>query len=112
MYSHLIDKLFSHATIQRASKPDAAIRYLSNNTPTAILATDEGLTESEHSRVLDKVLTYTRSGGMLIFCCQFPGSVNAPTFNQFMRSKLDLPWKYGNYLRTTLYLNQRARSRE
>ncbi|GAD98452.1 hypothetical protein MGYG_05903 [Paecilomyces variotii No. 5] len=108
MYSHLIDKLYAHAKIQRASTPDAAIRYLSANNPHAILAIDPGLTNPSNSRVLDEVLTYVRSGGVLVFCCLFSSFVNGPTFNQFMRSKLNFPWEFGDYHRTTVYLNQRA----
>ncbi|KAJ9217056.1 hypothetical protein DTO166G4_1516 [Paecilomyces variotii] len=108
MYSHLVDKLFEHATIQRASNSDAAVRYLSANHPDAILATDPGLTDPSNSRALDSVLTYVRSGGVLIFCCLFSSFINAPTFNRFMRTKLNFPWAFGNYHRTTVYLNQRA----
>ncbi|KAL1878350.1 hypothetical protein Plec18167_004422 [Paecilomyces lecythidis] len=108
MYSHLIDKLSTHATIQRASTSDAAIRYLSANNPHTILATDPGLTNGSNSRVLDKVLTYVRSGGVLIFCCLFSSFVNRATFNKFMRSKLSFPWEFGEYHRVTVNLNERA----
>ncbi|KAL2009314.1 hypothetical protein VTN00DRAFT_7508 [Thermoascus crustaceus] len=38
MYERLIDKLSVHARLQRASKPAGAIKYLSSNNPTTILA--------------------------------------------------------------------------
>lgn len=109
MYERLIDKLSVHARLQRASKPAGAIKYLSSNTPTAILVTNPGLTEAKHSAILDKVLSYVRGGGTVIFCCQFSSFITPDDFDRFFRTKLDLPWEFGDYHRTTVYLNLRVR---
>lgn len=93
MYGDLIEKLKIFARRQRVSEPDDAIDYLSKNTPKAILVTDSGLTE--HSVVLNKVLSYVRGGGTGIFCCQFSIFISPKDFNLFFSEKLKLDWEFG-----------------
>lgn len=93
MYGDLIEKLKIFARRQRVSGPDDAIDYLSKNTPKAILVTDSGLTE--HSVVLNKVLSYVRGGGTGIFCCQFSIFISPKDFNLFFSEKLKLDWEFG-----------------
>ncbi|EON66657.1 hypothetical protein W97_05903 [Coniosporium apollinis CBS 100218] len=100
MYSRLINMLAEEATLQRASKPDAALRYLTNNTPQAILATDAGLAEPKHSAVLARVVEYTRRGGIVVFGCMFSSFMSRPKMEAFFRDGWSLPWRYGDYHRT------------
>jgi hypothetical protein len=109
MYARLIDAIASKATMQRASDPTSAHTYLSTNTPTAIIITDPGITKAAHSAVLEKVISYVHSGGIAIFACHFSSFIRPTDFNRHFRSDWKLPWKFGDYHRTTVYLNQRVR---
>ncbi|KAL1963223.1 hypothetical protein VTN77DRAFT_8548 [Rasamsonia byssochlamydoides] len=110
MYSRLIDRLAERAKIQRASAADAAVRDLASfkeDPPKAILITDPGVTEKKQPKaLLEHLLAYVRSGGTSIFCCTFSSFIRPSDFNQFSRTKLDLPWEFGDYHRTTVHLNR------
>jgi hypothetical protein len=103
-YSSLIDELSSKATLKRAKSASGAITYLSANTPRAIIATDEGLTKSSNAFVLQKVLSYVNAGGLLIIGLHFPNFTAMDVFDKFF-NKLGLPWKHGDYHRTTFRFN-------
>ena len=104
-YSRLIDKLALHATLQRASKPTAAINYLANNRPAAVLITDEGITIPKYAAVLEKVAVYARSGGTVVFMGHFSSFVHPEDLENLFRTHFDLPWKRGDYYRTTVHLS-------
>ena len=108
MYKRLINTLVSKATIQRASKLNAALNYLSTTTPTRIIITDPGITQPAHSAVLEKVVSYVRDGGIAILAFHFSGSIRPLDLNSFFRSYWNLPWEFGDYHRTTVHLNQRV----
>ncbi|KMQ42992.1 hypothetical protein A7C99_0754 [Trichophyton rubrum] len=57
MYKDLIDSLLSKAKVQRATKLDPALRYLSEYTPDAIFATDAALLKTKYATVLEKVIS-------------------------------------------------------
>jgi hypothetical protein len=109
IYTRLIDAIASKATIQRASQPSSALTYLSTKTPTAIIITDPGITKAAHSAVLEKVISYVRSGGIAIFAGQFSSFIRPNNLDRHFRSHWNLPWEFGDYHRTTVHLNQRVR---
>ncbi|KKZ66247.1 hypothetical protein EMCG_08018 [[Emmonsia] crescens] len=100
IFKPLLQTLASKARFQQATKPKAALFYPSNNTPTAIIVTDSGIVKSKHSAVLEKAISYARHGGTVIF---------RDELNQFFHSHWDLPWEFGDYQRTTVYINPHAR---
>jgi hypothetical protein len=110
MYARFIDKLTERAKIQRASTAPAAVRHLASfkeDPPKAVLVTDPGATEKKQPKaLLEHFLAYVRSGGTVIFCCNFSSFIRPPHFNWFFRTKLDLPWEFGDYHRTTVHLNR------
>jgi hypothetical protein len=58
--------------------------------------------------VLEKVISYVRSGGTAIFAGHFSGFIRPADLNRLFRSHWNLPWEFGDYHRTTVYLNQRV----
>ncbi|PGH32555.1 hypothetical protein GX50_04660 [[Emmonsia] crescens] len=58
---------------------------------------------------LKKAISYARHGGTVIFAGQFSNFVQRDELNQFFRSHWDLPWEFGDYQRTTVYINPHAR---
>ncbi|EFR02902.1 hypothetical protein MGYG_05903 [Nannizzia gypsea CBS 118893] len=105
MYKGLIDSLLSKAKVQRATKPDPALRYLSGTTPDAIFATDPALLNPKYATVLEKVISYVRSGGTIIFGGLFSSFAKPDHLNRFFTFSWSLPWKSGSYHRTTVHVN-------
>jgi hypothetical protein len=100
----LLDTLVTKATLERASKPEAALKYLSTNLPTAIIITDSAITEPEHAALLEKIISYVRDGGTAILAGYFTCFVNWFDPHGFFR-RWDLPWEFASYTRETVYVN-------
>jgi hypothetical protein len=103
-YSSLVNQLSEKAHIKRAKSPTGAINYLTTTTPRAIIATDEGLTKSSNAAVLEKVLSYIQNGGLMIIGLHFPNFTAMDVFDRFFQT-LGLPWKHGDYHRTSFRFN-------
>lgn len=52
---------------------------------------------------------FFKRGGVLIICGQFASCVRPDDANSFFATKLKLPWKFGEYFRTTDVITQAAR---
>jgi hypothetical protein len=105
MYDNLITQLSNKANVQRAKKSDAAVRYLSSNTPAAIIATDPAVAKSNaHPDVLQLLQSYVANGGHLIFACQFSSFITPPQMNSFWTTTFSKPWTFGDYHRTDVHL--------
>ncbi|KAK2879543.1 hypothetical protein FQN49_000763 [Arthroderma sp. PD_2] len=112
IYKKLLDGLLSKAKVQRATKPAPTIKYLSENTPNATLITDPSITETRYSAVLEKVITYARNGGTVIFGGLFSTFVTPDRLDRFFDFSWGIPWKYGDYHRTTVYVNVHCQGME
>lgn len=108
MYDKLIDALANRAKVQRSSNANSAARYLTNNCPSAIIITDPGVTVDSNRKALDKLKTYVSNGGTAIFGCNFSSFITTTVMNALWHSTFNLPWEFGDYHRTTVYLNHRA----
>lgn len=96
-YSSLISQLDESAQLRRAKVASKAIKYLEESNPRAIIVTDEGLTGTKNRAVLDKVVSYVRNGGLVIFGLHFPNFTDFNTFDDFFSGAFGLPWKHGGY---------------
>ncbi|KAL8388755.1 hypothetical protein RB599_010080 [Gaeumannomyces hyphopodioides] len=105
-YSSLITELESKARLQRAKKANSAIRLLSEQPqPSAVLITDEALTDDENAHVWEAVLQYVRQGGTSVIMGHFSTFVKAAAVKPFF-AKAGLPWESGSYHRTTFVLDR------
>jgi hypothetical protein len=105
-YAALVDKLHKVTRIKRATKADAAIRYLEANDPKVIIITDEGLTGPQHKEVHQKVLSYIQNGGLVIVGLHFTVFTTQEAFDYFFNEGFNLPWRRGDYHRTTFQFNR------
>ncbi|KAE8355426.1 hypothetical protein BDV28DRAFT_146100 [Aspergillus coremiiformis] len=105
LYSPLFDKLSDSANVKRAKTTRGALRYLEQNSPSAIIVTDEGLTQQRHREVLERVVTYTRNGGLVIVGLHFTSFTERDVFNRFFNHGFGLPWERGDYHRTDFEFN-------
>lgn len=104
-YASLIDKLAYSTIVKRAKTAAGAIRYLSANNPKAIIITDEGITEKKNEEALRKVHSYIRNGGLTIIGLHFPTFTQMGRFDDLFGRVFDLPWRHGDYHRTTFRVN-------
>ncbi|KAL6233780.1 hypothetical protein BDW75DRAFT_183260 [Aspergillus navahoensis] len=109
IYSPLFNSLLEVAHIKRATTASAAIRALASTTFKAVIIADEGLTERDtaNQEVLASVKTYIENGGLAIAGLQFPSFTPMDRFKAFFQT-FGLPWKGGDYHRTTFQLNPSA----
>ncbi|RHZ46396.1 uncharacterized protein CDV56_100104 [Aspergillus thermomutatus] len=104
-YASLLDDLAKSTRLKRVKTANAALRYLEHNNPSAIIITDQGLTDWRHHEVLRKVETYVRYGGLAIIGLHFPSFVTMDVFDNFFAFGFGLPWKHGDYERTDFKRN-------
>ncbi|EOA81001.1 uncharacterized protein SETTUDRAFT_166407 [Exserohilum turcica Et28A] len=78
------------------------MQALADAAPHAVLVTDGGI--AQHGNVYAKLLDYAHSGGILVFMGTF-SSFTRPSDFQSLFQKAGLPWKAGDYHRTTVYRN-------
>jgi hypothetical protein len=100
VYAPLLDALTKSARLKRVKTANAALRYLEDNNPRAIIITDQGLTDWRHHEVLRKVETYIRYGGLAIIGLHFCSFTTQDVFDNFFAYGFGLPWERGNYERT------------
>ena len=104
MYSHLITTLKDRASVSEAVNPSVASAKLSSPLVnwTAILITSSQFSSKKYKSLHATVIEYAKGGGTVIFCGQFSSTIRPPNFDKFFGDTWSLPWKYGDYNRTTL----------
>ena len=108
LYQPLLDELALRSRLQRVKSAAAATRLLSDKpAPTAVLVTDQALTEAENAGVSEAALRYIRQGGTLVAMGHFSSFTPPLDMNRFF-AKAGLVWEAGSYDRTRLSLNRAA----
>ncbi|KAH8432836.1 uncharacterized protein LDX57_010466 [Aspergillus melleus] len=105
MYSHMIFDLADRSYLRSVKSVSGATKYLDRITPKAIIVTDEGLTESKHEAVLDRIREYVKNGGMVIMGIFFPSFTPVDSFNKFFNQSFGLIWRAGDNFVSTDELN-------
>ncbi len=109
MYEPLITSLSERARLKRATTARGALNYLGNR-PEVVLVTDPGITNPANLTVLEKLKDYVYGGGTAILGCTFSSFIGPSDMDAFFQTHFRLPWKFGDYHRTTVHLNQQAAS--
>lgn len=111
LYAPVEAKIKTDFQTQEQRSIAGARTYLSTTKPLAILAVDAGLlgTTYEHGRLQKELATYVSNGGTLIMACLFSGFARPPQLDAFY-TRIDLPWRFGDYHRTTFYRNPASRA--
>jgi len=106
IYAPLFNRLLEVAHVKRAKSASGALRTLADTNFKAIIITDQGLTESnpETREVVAKIKAYIENGGRVILGLHFPCFMPIDKFSGFFES-FGLPWKNGDYHRTTFQIN-------
>lgn len=111
LYAPVEAKIKTDYQTQEQRSIGGARTYLSTTRPLAIIAVDAGLLGNtyEHGRLQKEVAKYVGTGGTLIMACLFSSFARPPQLNAFY-ARIGLPWRVGDYHRTTFYLNPAFRA--
>jgi hypothetical protein len=71
----------------------------------AIVITSAVIASKKSKNLHPKVLEYAKGGGRVIFAGTFSSMIRPPDFDKFFGTVWSLPWKFGDYNRTTFMLN-------
>lgn len=109
LYRTIRTRIDSLAPTVEAKTMKEAQSLLSTQSFKAILAVDGGIAVRRNNALQQQLATYVRSGGTLIFCCIFSSFVRSTNMLKLWEN-FELPWKRGDYHRTTFYLSQRMKN--
>jgi hypothetical protein len=101
---HFLSTLRSKIRVIQALKARKALQCLADTNLKAVYVADEGINKSKNSGVLSCLIEWVNAGGIAVVGSLFPTLANRPEFERFFK-KWGVPWKMGDYLRTTFVLN-------
>lgn len=106
IYGPLKTKIKTKYKTQKKRCGRAARSSLMGRKPMVILSVDAGLLGKRKSYVdfQFELVEYVRNGGTLILACLFSGNAS-PELHDAMLARFGLPWKYGDYHRSTFFRN-------
>jgi hypothetical protein len=84
-----------------------ALQYLvdsDTNLKGVYVADDEGIIRRKNSKLLSSLVEWVNAGGIAVVGSMCPSFLSGPEFDRFFK-KWGLPWKRGDYYRTTFVLN-------
>ena len=110
-YEKLINAIADRGKVQRSTTTGSAVRYLTDNSPSAVIITDAGITEKANREVLEKLKAYISNGGTAIFGCNFSSFISPPNMEKLWSLAFDLPWKAGDYTREEVHLNDQVKTK-
>jgi hypothetical protein len=100
---HFISALRSKVRIIQALNARKALQYLADTNLKSVFVADEGIIENKNSEVLSSLIGWVNTGGIVVFGSLFPSFITGSEFDRFF-TKWGLPWKMGDYHRTTFVL--------
>jgi hypothetical protein len=101
---HFISALRSKVRVIQALDARKALQHLADTNLKSVFLADEGIIESKNSEVLSSLIGWVNAGGIAVVGSLFPSLTNRSEFDRFFK-RWGLPWKMGNYHRTTFVLN-------
>ncbi|EMD35998.1 hypothetical protein CERSUDRAFT_96221 [Gelatoporia subvermispora B] len=94
--AHLLSALKARANLEEVSTAKVAMEKLScTPPPNAVLVTDAAVTQRKHHQVLDRLALYAKSGGIVVFACQFSSFVRPLDMGAMFKSTWKLSWTSG-----------------
>lgn len=101
---HLISALRSKVSVIQALNAQKALQYLADTNLKGVFVADEGIIKRKNSEVFSSLIGWVNAGGVAVLGALCPSFLSGPEFDRFF-NKWGLPWKRGDYHRTTFVLN-------
>jgi hypothetical protein len=92
-------------SVLNAERAGDAVDFLSRPGLMGVLVTDAGISRRQHNMVLSTLVEYARSGGTVVIGASFTSNISYPAMDAFLGKSWNLPWRMGEYHRTTFALN-------
>lgn len=107
----LLELLRVQAKVIDIETTDQALSLLTHENPMtavpikAIVLSDSAIVEPKNKELLTKLVEYVKSGGILVFACQFSALVKGSKLTAMFTNTWDLPWRSGPRTSNKLVLN-------
>jgi hypothetical protein len=101
---HLLSALRSKIRVIQALNARKALQYLADTNLKGVYVADEGIVRRKNSWVLSSLVEWVNAGGIAVVSSMCPSFLTGPEFDRLFK-KWGLPWKRGDYYRTTFVLN-------
>jgi len=105
---HFLSTLRSKVRVIQALNARKALQYLADTNLKSVYVADEGILESKNSEVFSSLIGWVNAGGIAVTGSLFPTLASPLKLDRFFK-KWGLPWKMGDYHRTTFLLNRSNR---
>jgi len=99
IHEEQVSTLKENHEVRTASTSAQALQLLQSPDLRAIYVADAGIIKSTNSRILTKVVEFTKSGGTLVVGGLFPSMASKPEMSKFF-SAFGLSWRRGSYGRS------------
>lgn len=83
--------------IVEALTPQKALQQLSSPDLAGVLVSDAAITRPIMAAVLEKLVSYTKDGGVVVLAGSFGKNIQENVLNNFFRNTWGLPWRAGTY---------------
>lgn len=107
MYVGLLRALRERSEVLEATNEVTANEYLRlpSTDLAAVFITDPSVIETRFASIASNIVQYAREGGTVIIGGHCSSFGRPKQFNKFFERQLSLPWRFGEYHRTTFSLN-------
>ncbi|KAL8684780.1 MAG: hypothetical protein Q9218_008139 [Villophora microphyllina] len=109
LYKDLLAQIGKKYTTTESKDAGAVKSLLSSPSLKVVLVPDGGLSLGKFTALQIQLARFVKAGGILIFCCLFSNFTTPPNADRLYQN-FDMPWKYGDYHRSTFYLSQKAKT--
>ncbi|SJL04759.1 uncharacterized protein ARMOST_08129 [Armillaria ostoyae] len=99
IHKNLLVALRSKRRVVQALSADDAMQSLASPNVAGVFVTDPGIVRKKHKRVLTKLVSYTKDGGLVVFGGLFSSFIRPPEMDKFWSTTWGVSWKMGDYQR-------------
>ncbi|PBK80460.1 hypothetical protein ARMGADRAFT_1003104 [Armillaria gallica] len=99
IHKNLLVALRSKRRVVQALSADDAMQSLASPNIAGVFVTDPGIVRKKHKRVLTKLVSYTKDGGLVVFGGLFSSFIRPPEMDKFWSTSWGVSWKMGDYQR-------------
>lgn len=100
-----IRAISSRIKLLQASDEVAALILLSSPHLSGVFVADGSISDPQRATLLEKLVQYTRDGGIVVLGDSFSKSIPFSNFNSFFESTWNLSWRCGNHIYATFQRN-------
>lgn len=105
---HFLSTIRSKVRVVQALDAQKALQYLADTNLKSVYVADEDILERKNLELFSSLIGWVNAGGIAVAGSLFPTLASPLKLNRFFK-KWELPWRMGDYHRTTFVLNRSNR---